>query len=77
MRLKEPLSTTASTTLAGYKNLASTLIELKTETEQALTSRKHLSDGELFDAYFQSVYVSEPKKELKELFLSALAETQE
>lgn len=77
LRLKEPLSTTASTTLAGYKNLASTLIELKTETEQALTSRKHLSDGELFDAYFQSVYDSEPKKELKELFLSALAETQE
>ena len=77
LRLKEPLSTTASTTLAGYKNLASTLIELKTETEQALTSRKNLSDGELFDAYFQSVYDSEPKKELKGLFLSALAETQE
>lgn len=77
LRLTEPLTTTASATLASYPNLISTVIELHADDAQEFTSRKNLSHGELFDAFYQSVYGVEPKAELKELFLTALAETQE
>ncbi len=77
LRLKEPLTTTASATLASYPNLVSTIVELQTDETQKFTSRKNLSHGELFDAFFEATYGAEPKAELKELFLTALAETQE
>lgn len=77
LSLKEPLTTTASATLASYPNLVSTIMELQTDETQRFTSRKNLSHGELFEAFYQSAYGVEPKAELKELFLTALAETQE
>ena len=72
--LSAPLTALDSAALAEHSNLTSLLAQIQTDTEMRLETRKGLSDSALFDAYYQSNFQSEPKAELKELFLKTLAE---
>jgi exonuclease SbcD len=75
--LSAPLTSAAAAKLAAHENLVSLVTEITTDTALEFQSRKGLSDEQLFDAYYKATYNAEPKKELKELFLTTLAETQE
>ena len=72
--LSAPLCTQDTHALTAHSNLVSLLAEVRTETELEFQSRKGLSDSELFDSFYKATYANEPRKELKELFLSTLAE---
>ena len=72
--LSAPITSTDSARLAAKTNLVSLVVELHTEQEIQLESRKGLTDSALFDAYYQSAYDAEPKAELKTLFLSVMSE---
>lgn len=74
LRLDAPLLQSQSASLAERENLVSLLTEICTEERLALQSRKGLTDEELLCAYYKSRFDSEPKAELKELFLSLLQE---
>ena len=75
--LSEPLTSAEASALAAKDNLVSLVSEIKTDTEIEFASRKGMSDGELFDAYYKANYGAEPSPELKTLFLTTLAETEE
>lgn len=75
--LSKPLTSAESATLAENKNLVSLIPEVHTEETIAFQSRKGMSDGELFDAFYKASYNAEPKAELKTLFLETLAGTVE
>ena len=75
--LSEPLTSADASALAGKENLVSLLSEIQTDTALEFTSRKGMSDGELFEAYYKANYGAEPSHELKTLFLETLAETEE
>ena len=75
--LSAPLTTSDAQALAAKRNLVSLIPEIRTEESVHFHSRKGLSDEALFTAYYRTAYDSEPKQELKELFLKTLAEIQE
>jgi hypothetical protein len=72
--LSAPLTTVEAPSLAEHENLVSLIPQIRTAEEIRLESRKGLSDSELFNAYYQATFHTEPKQELKELFLSTLGE---
>ena len=72
--LSSPLTAGDTALLAEYENLVSLVTEIRTEGELRFETRKGLSDAALLTAYYQSVYHTEPKPQLKELFLETLAE---
>ena len=75
--LNSPLTSSDTSALAQCKNLVSLLTEIQTEEKLEWETRKGLSDEGLFDAFYKTAYNAEPKPELKNLFLTTLAETQE
>ena len=75
--LSAPLTSADCLRLSAYNNLVSLLTQVRVEGELQIESRKGLSDSALFDTYYRANYQTEPKSELKELFLSTLAELQE
>lgn len=75
--LSEPLTTEASAELAKQENLVSLRVEIRGESEVVLSSRKGLTDGELFDSFYRSIYETDAKDSIKELFLSTLSELAE
>ena len=75
--LSAPLTASDSARLTANENLVSLITEVRTDSEIEFQSRKGLSDGALFDAYYKANYHAEPKSELKELFLSTLNELRE
>lgn len=72
--LSSPLTAGDTALLAEYENLVSLVTEIRTEGELQFETRKGLSDAALLTAYYQSAYHTEPKPQLKELFLETLAE---
>ena len=75
--LSAPLTAADSARLTENENLVSLVTEVRTDSEMEFQSRKGLSDAALFDAYYKANYHTEPKAELKELFLSTLNELRE
>ena len=75
--LSAPLTTSDNKRLAENDNLVSLIAEVKTDETIHFQSRKGLSDGALFDAFYRSLYADEPKPELKQLFLTTLNELEE
>ncbi len=75
--LSAPLTSSDTSALAQKKNLVSLITEIRTEERLEFESRRGLSDEALFDAFYKSAYDTEPKPELKTLFLTTLAEVQE
>jgi hypothetical protein len=75
--LSEPLVAADAAALAAKENLASLLSELSVQDGLEFSSRKGLTDEELFEAYYKSNYGTEPSSELKTLFLTTLAEIEE
>ncbi|MBQ8684858.1 MAG: exonuclease subunit SbcD [Clostridia bacterium] len=72
--LTAPLCSQEAQALAANPSLVSLLTEIRSENELEFQSRKGLSDSELFDSFYKAGFSAEPKAELKELFLSTLAE---
>lgn len=77
LMLCEPLTAESSAELAGKENLVSLRVEIRGESEMVLSSRKGLTDGELFDSFYRSIYETDAKEPLKRLFLSTLSEVEE
>ena len=77
LTLSAPLTSAAAAKLASHENLVSLVTEIQADYGVEFTSRKGLSDEELFDAFYETSYHTQPKSALKELFLSTLAETEE
>lgn len=75
--LSSPLTKADSLRLYAHGNLVSLLTEIRSEGELVFESRKGLSNEALFDAYYKSTFDSEPKAEVKTLFLETLAEIEE
>lgn len=75
--LSEPLVAADAAALAAKENLVSLLSELSVQDGLEFSSRKGLTDEELFEAYYKSNYGTEPSSELKTLFLTTLAEIEE
>ena len=75
--LSSPLTKADSLRLYAHGNLVSLLTEIRSEGELVFESRKGLSNEALFDAYYKSAFDSEPKAEVKTLFLETLAEIEE
>ena len=75
--LSSPLTSSDTQALAAKENLVSLLAEVRTEEELQFESRKGLSDEALFTSFYRSAYGTEPKEELKTLFLSTLNELSE
>lgn len=74
LHLSAPLAGSEAAKLAAHANLVSLLTQVKTSEELRFESRKGLSDEALFDGFYKANYQTEPKRELKELFLSTLNE---
>ena len=75
--LDAPLTSSDAKRLALRENLVSLRTQLTTEETWQFESRKGLSDEALFTTFYQSLYNTEPKSELKNLFLTTLNELQE
>ena len=75
--LTAPLVSSDSQALAANKNLVSLIAEVRTEERLAFESRKGLSGESLFDLFYKTNYGTEPKEELKTLFLQTLTELDE
>ncbi len=75
--LTAPLVASDSQALSANKNLVSLLAEVHTEENLVMESRKGLSGEKLFDLFYQTNYGTEPKEELKTLFLQTLTELDE
>ncbi len=75
--LTAPLVSSDSQALAANKNLVSLLAEVRTEENLAFESRKGLSGESLFQLFYKTNYGTEPKEELKTLFLQTLTELDE
>ena len=63
--------------MTANENLVSLHTEVRATEEEILFSRKTLTDGELFDSFYDFLYKAEPKAELKSLFLSTINELEE
>ena len=74
--LNAPLASADAKSLAERGNLVSLLTEIQSEETMQIESRKGLSGEQLFETFYKTQYDSEPKTELKELFLSLLSETE-
>ena len=72
--LSSPLTSSDTQALSEQDNLVSLLAEVRTDDELQFESRKGLSDEALFTSFYRSTYGTEPKEELKTLFLSTLSE---
>ena len=77
LMLSAPMTAGDSARLAKKENLACLQTEIHTDTDLQFESRKGLTDAELFDAYYQTAYGTQPKAETKTLFLSVLSELDE
>lgn len=75
--LDAPLTKENSVKLTANENLVSLHTEVRATEEEILFSRKTLTDGELFDSFYDFLYKAEPKAELKSLFLSTINELEE
>lgn len=72
--LTSPLTSSDSALLASNPNLVSLQTEVHGGEKIQFESRKGLSDSALFDAFYKTSFGAEPKKELKDLFLTTLNE---
>lgn len=74
IRQNKPLMYNESKYLKTFDNLLGIELELSLENngEKDFVSRKHLSDSELFTAYYEYSYGSKPSAELTNLFLEIL-----
>lgn len=75
--LDAPLTKENSVQLTANENLVSLHTEVRATEEEILFSRKTLTDGELFDSFYDFLYKAEPKADLKSLFLSTINELEE
>lgn len=75
--LSSPLTSADTQALSAQRNLVSLVAEIRMQDELQFESRKGLSDEGLFTAFYRATYDSEPKEELKTLFLSTVAELEE
>ena len=75
--LDAPLTKENSVKLTANENLVSLHTEVRATEEEILFSRKTLTDGELFDSFYDYLYKTEAKAELKSLFLSTINELEE
>ena len=75
--LDAPLTKENSVQLTANENLVSLHTEVRATEEEILFSRKTLTDGELFDSFYDYLYKTEAKAELKSLFLSTINELEE
>ncbi|MBO5412644.1 MAG: exonuclease subunit SbcD [Clostridia bacterium] len=75
--LSAPLTATDAGRLAEKGNLVSLVPDVRTEEKWEFTSRKGLSEEELFRMYYRSVYNADPKEEIQTLFLKTLSELEE
>ena len=77
LQLTAPLTSVESAELAKAKNLVSLNAEIRQDGDFEFVSRKGLSNEKLFDEFYRSQYGVEPDSELKELFLTVMAELEE
>jgi hypothetical protein len=77
LQLTAPLTSAESAELAKAKNLVSLNAEIRQDGDFEFVSRKGLSNEKLFDEFYRSQYGVEPDSELKELFLTVMAELEE
>lgn len=75
--LNAPLVSSDAHALAANENLVSLVTEVRSEEQVEFESRKGLSSEALFTAFYRMNHGEDPKTELKELFLSALNESEE
>lgn len=75
--LDAPLTKENSIKLTANENLVSLHTEVRATEEEILFSRKTLTDGELFDSFYDFLYKAEPKADLKSLFLRTINELEE
>ncbi len=75
--LNAPLVSSDAHALAANENLVSLVTEVRSEEQVEFESRKGLSSEALFTAFYRMNHGEAPKTELKELFLSALNESEE
>lgn len=77
LHLDAPLSSVDAKTLNANENLVSLLAEVQGAEGLEFESRKGMSDEGLFDAFYKTNFGTEPKEDLKTLFLQTLAELNE
>ena len=77
LSITEPLTSVESKALNANENLVSLLVEIHGDERLEFESRKGLSDEELFDAFYKTSFGTDPKAELKTLFLQTLTELNE
>ncbi len=75
--LNEPLTTADAQSLSACQNLVSLVTEIHSNEHLEFSSNKGLSDEGLFNAFYRSTLNSEPKEELKTLFLQTISEITE
>ena len=75
--LDAPLTKENSVKLTANENLVSLHTEVRATEEEILFSRKTLTDGELFDSFYDYLYKTEAMAELNSLFLSTINELEE
>lgn len=75
LRLTAPLTSEETRALLSHKCLKSLIPSVETAAGGTFSvRRRELTDGELFDEYYRSVYGKEASGELKTLFLQILGE---
>ncbi|PWM70664.1 MAG: hypothetical protein DBX59_10265 [Bacillota bacterium] len=75
LKLSQPLTDLQMKTLKGENpDLLTLAFEFNGGEERESVSKKHLSDGELFAGYFETLYGKRPPQELAELFEEVLHE---
>lgn len=75
LSLDAPLTSEETRALLSHKCLKSLIPSVRTETGAVFSARRReLSDGQLFDEYYRSVYGKAADGELKTLFLQILGE---
>ena len=77
LQLTAPLTSAESSELAKAKNLILLNTEIRQEEDFQFVSRKGLSNEKLFDEFYRSQYGVDPEDELKQLFLTVMAELDE
>ena len=72
--LSAPLTAIDAAELSEHENLTSLITEIQTQADLQFETRKGLTDSELFNAYYKANFSTEPKQELKDLFLTTMQE---
>lgn len=72
--LTQPLSATDARALTQHKNLVSLLTEVRVTETLPFESKKDMSSEEVFDAFYRTEFGTQPKEELKALFLEVMQE---